>query len=139
MTCLVARKTNCPLRCVVVVVVIVVVLLLLQYQVLFDPSLIGSECPGIHETIFRSIDAADIDLKKNLWSNVVLSGGSTMFNGLRDRLHSELVQLAPAAMQQHIKVRGVPRLFTLTLQRREVVFDGGEIACILFLGAVCAD
>ena len=77
----------------------------LPLQVLFDPSLIGSESPGIHETIFRSIDAADIDLKKNLWSNVVLSGGSTMFNGLRDRLHSELAQLAPAAMQQHIKVR----------------------------------
>ena len=89
-------------------------------EVLFDPSLIGSECKGIHETVFNCIQQSDIDLRKTLYGNVVLSGGSTMFNGLRDRLHAELTALAPAAMQSHIKVVAPP-------ERKYSVWIGGSI------------
>lgn len=45
--------------------------------------------------------ACDTDLRKNLYSNIVVSGGSTMFNGFGDRLLGEMRKLAP----KDVKVR----------------------------------
>merc|ERR1712168_1740698 len=55
-------------------------------EILFRPDLIGDECEGIH---------------KVLYSNIVLSGGSTLFKGFGDRLLSEVKRLAP----KDIKIR----------------------------------
>lgn len=38
---------------------------------------------------------ADLDLRKTLYSNIVLSGGSTLFPGFGDRLLHEVKRLAP--------------------------------------------
>ncbi len=46
-------------------------------EALFEPSFLGMESPGIHELIFSSIMRCDIDIRKDLFSNIVLSGGST--------------------------------------------------------------
>jgi len=64
-------------------------------EILFRPSMIGSEYPGVHEAIFNSISRCDLDMRKSLYSQVLLSGGSTMFLGFGDRLLTELVRLAP--------------------------------------------
>ncbi|KAI9138152.1 actin-2 [Paraphysoderma sedebokerense] len=64
-------------------------------EILFNPELIGQEYPGIHQVIIDSISKADLDLRKNLYANVVLSGGSTLFRGFGDRLLSELKKLSP--------------------------------------------
>ena len=50
-------------------------------ELLFRPDLVGEEYPGIHEVLTSAIQRSDIDLRKMLYSNVVLSGGSTMFKG----------------------------------------------------------
>src|SRR5690606_31196392 len=50
-------------------------------EVLFKPNFIGMESAGIHETTFNSIGKCDIDIRKDLYGNVVLSGGTTMFEG----------------------------------------------------------
>jgi len=48
-------------------------------ELLFRPDLIGEECEGIHEVLAYSIQKSDMDLRKTLFSNIVLSGGSTLF------------------------------------------------------------
>merc|ERR1711972_971160 len=51
-------------------------------EVLFNPSLVGKEASGIHDTTFQSIMKCDVDIRKDLYANVVLSGGTTMFPGI---------------------------------------------------------
>lgn len=48
-------------------------------EVLFRPDLIGEECEGLHEVLVFSIQRSDLDLRKTLYHNIVLSGGSTLF------------------------------------------------------------
>ena len=87
-------------------------------EVLFDPSLVGKEADGIHQTTYDTIMKCDIDLRANLYSNIVLSGGSTMFHGLRDRLVSEISALAPPSMK--VQVVAPP-------ERKYSVWIGGSI------------
>jgi hypothetical protein len=54
-------------------------------EVLFNPSMVGMEANGIHDTTFNSIMKCDVDIRKDLYSNIVLSGGTTMFPGTAQR------------------------------------------------------
>ena len=63
-------------------------------EVLFQPSLVGKEAAGIHETTFQSIMKCDVDIRKDLYANVVMSGGTTMFAGIGERMTKELTALA---------------------------------------------
>jgi len=87
-------------------------------EVLFNPSLIGKEASGIHSTTFNSIMKCDVDIRKDLYANVVLSGGTTMFTGIGERLTKELTALAPSTMK--IKVIAPP-------ERKYSVWIGGSI------------
>lgn len=91
-------------------------------EVLFQPSLIGMEAPGIHETTYNSIMKCDVDIRKDLYGNIVMSGGSTMFPGIADRVHKEVTALAPASMK--IKVVAPP-------ERKYSVWIGGSILASL--------
>jgi actin beta/gamma 1 len=93
-------------------------------EALFQPSFLGLEAAGIHETTYifmflfaaacineqslryNSIFKCDLDIRRDLYGNIVLSGGTTMFPGIADRMQKELSSLSPASM----KVR-VPSLF----------------------------
>lgn len=48
-------------------------------EVLFRPDLIGEEYEGLHEVLLYAIQKSDMDLRKVLYQNIVLSGGSTLF------------------------------------------------------------
>ena len=48
-------------------------------EVLFRPDLIGEEYEGLHECLVFAIQRSDMDLRKLLFQNIVLSGGSTLF------------------------------------------------------------
>jgi|EP00591_Stephanopyxis_turris_P007451 actin-related protein len=87
-------------------------------EVLFDPSLIGKEAAGVHETTYNTIMKCDVDIRKDLYANIVLSGGSTMYPGLQDRLTKEMTALAPPTMK--IKVVAPP-------ERKYSVWIGGSI------------
>ena len=50
-------------------------------EILFNPEQVGLEYAGVHQVIVDSINRVDLDLRKNLFSNVVLSGGSTLCTG----------------------------------------------------------
>jgi actin-related protein len=72
-------------------------------EVLFQPSLICNEAPGVHECIFRSITRCDRDIRlQDLYGNIVLSGGSTMFHGITERMTKEITALAPQGMSVHV-------------------------------------
>lgn len=47
-------------------------------EALFQPSLLGLEANGIHETTYNSIMKCDLDIRKDLYGNIVMSGGTTM-------------------------------------------------------------
>ncbi|XP_062393371.1 actin, cytoplasmic 1-like [Sardina pilchardus] len=48
-------------------------------EVLFQPSILGMKSGGIHETTFSSIMKCDVDVRKHVYPNIVLSGGTTMY------------------------------------------------------------
>lgn len=57
------------------------------------------ESAGIHETTYNSIMKCDIDIRKDLYANNVLSGGTTMYPGIGDRMQKEITALAPSTMK----------------------------------------
>lgn len=71
-------------------------------ELLFQPALNGLTCMGLQDIANTSITASDVDVRKDLCKNLILSGGSTMFEGLSDRLNSELVALLPAGSEIRI-------------------------------------
>ncbi|GJX44118.1 actin [Tanacetum coccineum] len=91
-------------------------------EVLFQPSMIGMESAGIHETTYNSIMKCDVDIRKDLYGNIVLSGGTTMFPGIADRMSKEITALAPSSMK--IKVVAPP-------ERKYSVWIGGSILASL--------
>ncbi|XP_055311174.1 actin-related protein 1 [Sitodiplosis mosellana] len=71
-------------------------------EVLFRPDLIGEECEGIHEVLMYAIEKSDMDLRKILYQNIVLSGGSTLLKGFGDRLLMELKKSLPKDLKIRI-------------------------------------
>jgi len=64
-------------------------------EVLFNPGLIGLEYVGIHQCLVNSISKCDLDIRRSLFSDIILAGGSTMHDGFGDRLLVEVRKLAP--------------------------------------------
>ena len=60
----------------------------------------------------------DIDIRKDLYGNIVMAGGTTMFRGIDERLNKEVVALAPSTMK--IGVIAPP-------ERKYSVWMGGSI------------
>ncbi|CAB1313432.1 unnamed protein product [Coregonus sp. 'balchen'] len=91
-------------------------------ETLFQPSFIGMESAGIHETTYNGIMKCDIDIRKDLYANNVLSGGTTMYPGIGDRMQKEITALAPSTMK--IKMIAPP-------ERKYSVWIGGSILASL--------
>jgi centractin len=87
-------------------------------EILFDPEIIGLEYPGIHQIVVDAINRTDLDLRKSLFGNIVLSGGSTLTKGFGDRLLHEVQRLAVKDMR--IKIFAPP-------ERKYSTWIGGSI------------
>ncbi|KAG4067078.1 hypothetical protein HA402_000069 [Bradysia odoriphaga] len=107
---------------------------------LFQPSFLGMESCGIHETVYNSIMKCDVDIRKDLYANTVMSGGTTMYPGMyssidpivqtlilhrfascvgiADRMQKEITALAPSTIK--IKIIAPP-------ERKYSVWIGGSI------------
>lgn len=64
-------------------------------EMLFQPSLALKEHFGLHEQTFKSIQRCDVDIEKDLFQNVVLCGGSSLFMKIKKKFEKELQSLAP--------------------------------------------
>jgi len=91
-------------------------------NVLFDPSLIGSEEPGAADILVNAIMKSDIDLRSTLFSQVVLAGGSTLCPGFGDRMLHEVRSRSPS----HTKIR-----ISAPPERMNSTFVGGSILASL--------
>merc|ERR1712113_1355041 len=63
-------------------------------EVLMQPSLMGLEQDGVQHAIYSSIMKCNLDIRKDLYTNIVLSGGTTMFAGIVDRMQKVVAALA---------------------------------------------
>ncbi|KAI8847130.1 actin family [Chytridium lagenaria] len=82
-------------------------------EALFQPSFL---------TTYNSIMKCDVDIRKDLYGNIVLSGGTTMYPGIADRMQREITALAPSSMK--IKIVAPP-------ERKYSVWIGGSILASL--------
>ncbi|GME25694.1 actin-like protein [Neofusicoccum parvum] len=87
-------------------------------EILFNPELIGSEYQGVHQLVVNAINRTDLDLRKDLFGSIVLSGGSTLTKGFGDRLLHEVQRLAVKDMR--IKIYAPP-------ERKYTTWTGGSI------------
>jgi len=86
-------------------------------ECIFQTNFLGMESCGMHEVVYASVCSCDIDIRKDLYNNVVLSGGSSMYPGLTDRMQYELSTIVPS---HHVKIIAPP-------ERKYSVWIGGSI------------
>ncbi|TRY63983.1 hypothetical protein TCAL_03976 [Tigriopus californicus] len=98
-------------------------------EALFQPHLINVEGQGMAESVFSAIQAAEMDIRQDLYKHIVLSGGSTMYPGLPSRLEREIRQLYLERVLKgdterfakfKIRIEDPPR-------RKDMVFIGGAV------------
>lgn len=64
-------------------------------ECIFKPELVGLESEGMHELVYNAAELCAGDMRKELLNNIILSGGSTMFPGISDRLARDIHLLNP--------------------------------------------
>ena len=80
-----------------------------------------STLPGVHQMMYRAINACDTDLKKDLYQNIFITGGNTLWSGFNDRFMSELSSLFGAQIK--LKNQSLPT----AAERKNSCFIGGSI------------
>jgi len=92
-------------------------------EALFQPRvIIGVDRRGCDDDVYNSILKCDTQLHKDLYQNIVVCGGSTLFKGFEQRLLKELVNRAPSEVR--VKVLA-------PLERRYTPWIGGSILASL--------
>jgi len=71
-------------------------------ELIFKPDLNGKSCQSIQALAWMSVDKSDVDVRRDLLKNVIMSGGTTMYEGIADRLKSEITALAPPSSEIRI-------------------------------------
>jgi actin beta/gamma 1 len=77
---------------------------------------------GMHQLCSKSITDCDLDVRTDLYGNIILSGGTTLYEGLPDRLEKEVSALCPKAGDVKI-IASADRYYS--------VWSGGSIQCSL--------
>jgi len=88
-------------------------------EALFKPDMIGKEADGFADMTYKSINKCDIDVRRDLYANIVLSGGTTMYKGLPERLEKEMKKLMTGT--------SVPVKVVAPPERKYSVWIGGSI------------
>jgi len=91
-------------------------------EVMFNPGTLGKDFQGVHHTAYTCVQKCDIDVRRDLYENIILSGGSTMFPGISDRLTKEVAAMAPSS----VKVKVVA-----PNERKYSVWIGGSVLSTL--------
>jgi actin-related protein len=87
-------------------------------EYLFKPlEMNGKELPSIQELVYNSIQECDVDVRRDLYQNIILSGGTTLYEGIGERLLHEIEARAPKSI--NVKVIASP-------DRRFAVWRGGS-------------
>jgi len=92
-------------------------------ELLFDPSLIGLEYRGIHHCVLDSIAKADLELRRNLYQQILLSGGSTMTKEFGKRLLAEL--------KEHCGMKNAKFKIFAPVKRDLTTWAGGSVLAMI--------
>lgn len=87
-------------------------------EILFQPSLAGVQADGVQLQIYTALERCDTDVRKEMYGNIVLAGGTSMFKGLPERVEKEVIAMATPSMT--VKVVATP-------ERRNAVWIGGSV------------
>ena len=63
-------------------------------ELLFKPQNNCLNCEGIDKSIYESIAKCKHDVQDELFSNIILSGGTSMLKGLKERIQKEITILS---------------------------------------------
>ncbi|KAL2086457.1 hypothetical protein ACEWY4_017516 [Coilia grayii] len=88
-------------------------------EALFQPSFLGMGLDSIYEATHKSIAKCAVDIRRNLYANILLSGGETLCPGFADRIQKEITSMAPS----NVKVKPPERKYS--------VWIGGSIVASL--------
>ena len=77
---------------------------------------------GVHDAIYNSIMKCDVNIRKDLYKNIVLTGGTSMFPGLAERLEKEVSSIPRSIVE--VKV-------IAPAERKFSVWIGGSIVTSL--------
>lgn len=81
-------------------------------ECLFNPSMLGLDINGIHKYIHNCVQMSDVDLRRDLYNNITLSGGTTMFEDFPARLNKEISDLVPSNVKVKV-IAPVERMFSV--------------------------
>lgn len=87
-------------------------------EVLFQPHLMDKDMDGLPDSVFRAITKFDVTVRAQMYSNILLAGGSTLFPGLPERFEQEMKSLAPPKAKIRIAAK---------VGRRHSAWLGGSI------------
>jgi len=73
---------------------------------------------------------SEVDIRKELYGNIVISGGTTLISGFQERLLKEVKALAPTAIQSKVKV------FSPEERKYSVWIGGSILSCISTFNAM---
>mmetsp|Transcript_54 Transcript_54/g.164 ORF Transcript_54/g.164 Transcript_54/m.164 type:complete len:447 (-) Transcript_54:244-1584(-) len=105
-------------------------------ELMFNPSLLEadkcsifgvaspSEVSSLHESIVECVGKCDTDIRKDLYGNVIVTGGNTLFPMFKERLEKELVEAVSM-----VKVKVIMPM--ATTERKFSVWIGGSILASL--------
>ncbi|CDW72015.1 UNKNOWN [Stylonychia lemnae] len=71
-------------------------------EVLFTPQDIGINEAGLPEMIQQSVNKCPKVMERQLYQNIIVSGGNAMFTGFRDRLYQDMQSLKPDGSEVQI-------------------------------------
>jgi actin-related protein 2 len=106
-------------------------------EALFQPKLVDCEKSGLADIIFETIQEAEIDCRVDLYQNIILSGGTSLLPGIRERLEQDLNLRYTRDILNGDETRS--RSWKLQVQapnsREYLVFEGAA----LFADLICND
>jgi actin-related protein 6 len=76
-------------------------------EILFNPSHIEIYQAGIPEVIYQSISKCPSAIQSLLYENIVLTGGTSLLNGVAPRIKKELIKWAPVGQKINIHPMGI--------------------------------
>lgn len=96
-----------------------------EEPMLFD---FGTDLQGLHESVLRCVRRSDFDpdIKNDLYAEIVLTGGTTLLPGFRDRLHGELTRELDSAFKQSGRMISPRVRINAHSNPRYAVFAGGS-------------
>eukprot|EP01112_Ceratiomyxa_fruticulosa_P000664 TRINITY_DN105_c0_g1_i2.p1 TRINITY_DN105_c0_g1~~TRINITY_DN105_c0_g1_i2.p1 ORF type:complete len:453 (+),score=92.91 TRINITY_DN105_c0_g1_i2:381-1739(+) len=82
---------------------------------------------GVHQMVYDSISKSDQDLRKDLWQNIIVTGGNTLIQGFNERLNYALQELSPIPSGYRLRSLATPH----PTERKFAVWIGGSILASL--------